>query len=70
MLKKIYICNECVYVLVEEIDKEYFLNISEVEVSRIILTIGGTHCFLEKRKLWMDSIKEVRIRFLSSVELK
>lgn len=50
--------------LEEEIDKESFMNLSEREVSRIIPTIGGIHCFLENRKLWADSIKWVKIRFL------
>ncbi|XP_077271530.1 uncharacterized protein LOC143902471 isoform X2 [Temnothorax americanus] len=45
----------------EDIDKEAFLSITETEVSRIITTIGGIRCFLEKRKLLMDGIKLVNI---------
>ncbi|XP_071573438.1 uncharacterized protein [Temnothorax nylanderi] len=45
----------------EDIDKEAFLSITETEVSRIITTIGGIRCFLERRKLLMDSIKLVNI---------
>ncbi|XP_077272387.1 uncharacterized protein LOC143902973 isoform X3 [Temnothorax americanus] len=44
----------------EEIDKESFMNLSEREVSRIITTIGGIHCFLKNRNLWADSIKQKR----------
>lgn len=43
--------------LEEDIDKETFLTINETEVAQIISTIGGIRCFLEKRKLLIESIK-------------
>ncbi|XP_018371236.1 PREDICTED: uncharacterized protein LOC108766440 [Trachymyrmex cornetzi] len=42
----------------EDIDKETFLTINETEVAQIISTIGGICCFLEKRKLLIESIKD------------